>query len=84
MQQITEHVNETGLLFGFSSNTLVIKEEDYLYPPESFLAEIGGSLGLFLGFSCYEYGKRLIDRIPNTCFQSRKSLANTAPNEKVV
>ena len=51
MQQITEHVNDTGLLFGFSSNTLVIKEEDYLYPPESFLAEIGGSLGLFLGFS---------------------------------
>ena len=40
-----------GFMFGYSSNSLTIKEETLLYPFESFLAEFGGSLGLFLGFS---------------------------------
>ena len=40
-----------GLTFGFSSTFLRIKEDKWLYPIESFIAEVGGSLGLFLGFS---------------------------------
>ena len=42
---------EYGFMFGFSTTTLTIKEETLLYPFQSFLAEAGGSLGLFLGFS---------------------------------
>ena len=42
---------EYGFMFGFSTTTLTIKEETLLYPFQSFLAESGGSLGLFLGFS---------------------------------
>ena len=42
-----------------------------LYDFNAIVASVGGSLGLFLGFSCYEYGKRLIDRIPNCSFQSK-------------
>ena len=38
-------------MFGYSSNSLVVKEETLIYPLQSFLAEVGGSLGLFLGFS---------------------------------
>ena len=38
-------------MFGYSSNSLIVKEETLVYPFESFLAEFGGSLGLFLGFS---------------------------------
>ena len=40
-----------GYLFGFSTNTVVVKEEEYLYPMSSFVAEFGGTLGLFVGFS---------------------------------
>ena len=40
-----------GFMFGFSTKTLTVKEETLLYPFESFLAEFGGSLGLFLGLS---------------------------------
>ena len=40
-----------GFMFGFSTNSVTLKEETFLYPFRSFLAEAGGSLGLFLGFS---------------------------------
>ena len=35
----------------FSTNVLTVMEEEYVYPLDSFIAEIGGALGLFLGFS---------------------------------
>ena len=38
-------------MFGFSSTTLTLKQETLVYPTESFIAEVGGSLGLFVGFS---------------------------------
>ena len=37
--------------FGFSSNSMSVSEEVYIYPITSFLAEAGGALGLFLGFN---------------------------------
>ena len=40
-----------GIMFGYSSNSLTIKKEALVYPFMSFFAELGGSLGLFLGFS---------------------------------
>ena len=47
-----------GIVLGFSSNKMIIKDEKRVYPLESFVAEVGGSLGLFLGFSflgCYDF-----------------------------
>ena len=41
----------SGLAIGYSSYTRIVKEETFLYPRTSFLAEVGGALGLFLGFS---------------------------------
>ena len=38
--------------------------ETEVYDFNAVVAGVGGSLGLFLGFSCYEYGKRLVDFIP--------------------
>ena len=35
----------------FSTNVLTVREEEYVYPLDSFIAEFGGALGLFLGFS---------------------------------
>ena len=38
-------------LISFSTNVLTVLEEQYVYPMDSFIAEFGGALGLFLGFS---------------------------------
>ena len=51
MTFLTDPSGKLGFMFGFSSNSLTLKEEAYLYPPTSFIAEFGGSLGLFLGLS---------------------------------
>ena len=51
MEYNADNTGALGFMSGFSSNSLTVKEETYLYPFISFLAEAGGSLGLFLGFS---------------------------------
>ena len=51
MEYNADNTGALGFMCGFSSNSLTVKEETYLYPFISFLAEAGGSLGLFLGFS---------------------------------
>ena len=38
-------------LISFSTNVLTVLKEQYVYPMDSFIAEFGGALGLFLGFS---------------------------------
>ena len=40
-----------GYLFVLVNNELTVKTEAYLYDERSLLAESGGALGLFLGFS---------------------------------
>ena len=58
-------VSEGRTLFSmtFSTNVLTVREEEYVYPLDSFLAEFGGALGLFLGFSMYDYISSLVDAI---------------------
>ena len=55
-----------------------------VYDLNAVVSSVGGSLGLFLGFSCYEYGKRLIDSIPIGCFRFRWSSTKTSTNNEVV
>ena len=35
----------------YATTQVTLKEEVYMYPFRSFLAEFGGALGMFLGFS---------------------------------
>ena len=42
-----------GYMFVLVNDELTIKTEAYLYDERSLLAEFGGALGLFLGFSFY-------------------------------
>ena len=35
----------------YATKEATVKQETYLYPFESFIAEFGGALGMFLGFS---------------------------------
>ena len=51
MTFLTDPSGKLGFMFGYSSNSLTVKKEAYLYPTTSFIAEFGGSLGLFLGLS---------------------------------
>ena len=48
-------------MFAYSSTSVTLKEETFLYPFESFLAEFGGSLGLFLGLSFLSLWEFFID-----------------------
>ena len=43
--------NASVVAFSYSNTKILIKEEVWLYPNISFIAEVGGALGLFLGFS---------------------------------
>ena len=56
-----EKSNTTGLLLGYSSTSLTVKEESPLYPFSSLFGDFGGSLGLFVGFSLLTFGLTIID-----------------------
>ena len=64
------------------TESLLIETEVYTF--NTIVASVGGSLGLFLGFSFYEYGKRLIDNLSIGRFQSRLSLSKTSASSEVV
>ena len=42
-----------GFGFQFGSLTTIVRREYYIYPALSFMADIGGTLGLFVGFSFF-------------------------------
>ena len=44
-------LNATTLEIGLLNPVVTVRKESYLYPFSSFVAETGGTLGLFLGFS---------------------------------
>ena len=48
----------------YQSFTEHMYRETKVYDFNAVVASVGGSLGLFLGFSCYEYGKKFIDLLP--------------------
>ena len=51
LEQLPDPSGYPGYTFGYSTNTVSVKEEAYLYPFGSLVAEFGGTLGLFVGFS---------------------------------
>ena len=62
--------------FSYSNTEILIKEETWLYPELSFIAEVGGALGLFLGFSFLGLSESiisLIEFIQNKIRQINKS-----------
>ena len=57
--------NETEFRFNmyFDKSTKDVKEEILMVPIEDFIGSIGGSLGLFVGFSCFTYLSLFIDKV---------------------
>ena len=50
-----------GFIFGDTSTT--IRKEYYIYPLISFISDLGGSLGLFVGFSFFMLWDILIELV---------------------
>ena len=52
-----------GLAMYFNKFTKDVKEEILIIPTADFIGSIGGSLGLFLGFSCFTYVSGMLDKL---------------------
>ena len=66
VQEVTSrqsHTDDINVWFKYSTEQLEVKEEIPTLGFTTFIGSIGGSLGLFLGFSCYDYISRLIKRV---------------------
>ncbi len=50
--------NASDFLVYWNTMDVIHSSEDLLYDTSSIVAAVGGSLGLFLGFSCYDLAKR--------------------------
>ena len=62
--------NVSWIVFVLSDDHLIVEEEQMLYDFNSFLGEVGGSLGLFLGvslFSMYEGLTSILRRLWRWC-----------------
>ena len=47
----TKYQDKTYIYMAMASTNVLEKQEELIYPFVSFVAEFGGSLGLFIGFS---------------------------------
>ena len=63
---------EIGLTF--SSDEMEVKEETLMIGLSSFIGSIGGSLGLFLGFSFYTLFSDLIDKLFENFIKKRTTI----------
>ena len=57
---------KTLVVLQYETNTIFNYRETELNDLNAIVASVGGSLGLFLGFSCYQMGKRFIERLPDS------------------
>ena len=56
--------NETGFIFEiFFDRTRIVKTEEWIVTTLDLIGSVGGSLGLFLGFSVFTYLSEFIDKI---------------------
>ena len=49
----------------YAQTEVQVKEEFLIYDLNAIVAAIGGSLGLFLGFSCYEVARGGLEKARN-------------------
>ena len=81
----TEHVNikdrdspilasnysETEVFIFWESLEVLIEEEYLLFDFNAIVSAVGGSLGLFLGFSCLDFLLHLMAKIENVTFKNK-------------
>ena len=65
--------NSVDLLFGYASNEMEIEEEALMIGTSSYIGSVGGSLGLFLGFSFFTHLSCCIDKLIDFCCKPTKN-----------
>ena len=53
--------------FSYASDEIKIAEETLMIGTSSYIGSVGGSLGLFLGFSCFTYLSCCIQKVFELC-----------------
>ena len=69
-----DKLNATGfldILFTFGTNEKEVAEEVLMIGLSSYIGSVGGSLGLFLGFSFFTHLSCCIDKIFEICRRGR-------------
>ena len=58
-----ERINRTllAMYWKYQSNITTIIEEKLVYDSKDLLAWLGGALGIFVGYSFYDFAKQIID-----------------------
>ena len=59
--------NIVELGFAYSSDEIKIEEETLMIGTSSYIGSVGGSLGLFLGFSCFTYLSCCLQKVFDLC-----------------
>mgnify|MGYP001302521748 CR=1 FL=1 len=62
-EKASNQSNVVELRFGYLSDEINIKEETLMMETSSYIGSVGGSLGLFLGFSFFTYLSCFIDKL---------------------
>ena len=61
------HNSTVNIAFAYSSDEIKIEEETLMIGTSSYIGSVGGSLGLFLGFSCFTYLSCCIQKVFELC-----------------
>ena len=74
----TEFVTGNGILmkFKYASNKINVYEETLLVDDTSLIGTLGGSLGLFVGFSFFGYAMPILEAISDKMADCFKKLRN--------
>ena len=68
--------NQTVLYFYWDNLDVLVEEEYLLMDWNAIVAAVGGSLGLFLGFSCLDFLLKFLSQVELMCFEK-----NTEPGQ---
>jgi len=72
--------NLTELYFTWDHLDVLIEEEYLLMDFNAIVAAIGGSLGLFLGFSCLDFLFKCLSKIEFICFEKNLNVVKQLPS----
>ena len=56
-------ISSTAIILNYQTMTVESEVETYIYDETTFLAAVGGNLGLLLGFSCFTLLVGIIDLV---------------------
>ena len=63
LQKISDQPDTVAMLFTYISDQIKIEEETLMIGTSHYIGSVGGSLGLFLGFSFFTYLSFCIDKL---------------------